>query len=81
MAAPTSKPLIMSWLYDSIVRETSAFVAPSDGSVRCKRVTRLGKLVLEEEPMPIPDADVAQVSLVRMFLGTQLWDATIGRRH
>ena len=53
LAAPTSKADLELWLSDSIVTETSAYIAPSDGSVRSKRVARLGKIVLEEEPLPI----------------------------
>jgi ATP-dependent helicase HrpB len=45
---------------DVLVTSQASYFAPSDGSVRAKRVTRLGALELNAVPLPAPPADVVQ---------------------
>jgi ATP-dependent helicase HrpB len=49
---------------DVLVTRDECFIVPSDGSVRAKRVTRLGALVLHSLPLPPPDADVVMALLL-----------------
>ena len=53
LAAPLSLSELRAALGGSAIRwSDDVFVAPSDGSVRARRVERLGALILSQEPLP-----------------------------
>jgi ATP-dependent helicase HrpB len=62
----------------AIVCRDETFLAPSDGSVRRRRVERLGALALSDEPLPTPSPDEARPLLLKALRDRGLRRALLG---
>ncbi|EOD07248.1 hypothetical protein EMIHUDRAFT_62179 [Emiliania huxleyi CCMP1516] len=79
LAAPLSLSELRAALAGSAIRwSDDVFVAPSDGSVRARRVERLGALILSQEPLPTPPPEQARPLLLSLLRERGLRRALFG---
>lgn len=79
LAAPLSLSELRAALVGSAIRwSDDVFVAPSDGSVRARRVERLGALILSQEPLPTPPPEQARPLLLSLLRERGLRRALFG---
>ncbi|EOD26637.1 hypothetical protein EMIHUDRAFT_236680 [Emiliania huxleyi CCMP1516] len=79
LAAPLSLSELRAALGGSAIRwSDDIFVAPSDGSVRARRVERLGALILSQEPLPTPPPELARPLLLSLLRERGLRRALFG---
>ena len=62
-AAEVSRQEIEEELPGAVLREDQSFFDPASRQVRARRVTRLGAIVFEEQPLPRPGGDAARAAL------------------
>jgi ATP-dependent helicase HrpB len=62
-AAPISRAQVEEELLGAIVREEQCLFDPASRQVRARRVTRLGAIIFEEQPLPRPNGPEAAKAL------------------